>query len=115
MKVCCVPGCPELTLGSRCEVHKREARRDEDQRRGTRTARGLDSAWVRLRDRAVREHVRVHGWMCPGWKRPPHPVGPGQLTGDHIIPRAVAPELRLERSNVAVLCLACNSAKGATQ
>jgi 5-methylcytosine-specific restriction protein A len=112
LQTCSVPGCPDLTTGTRCDAHARAARRQEDFRRGTRTERGLDNRWLRLRDSAVRAHVREHGWICPGYGRESHAVDPGDLTGDHIIPRSLAPERRLDPTNVAVLCLSCNAAKG---
>lgn len=99
---------------SRCLEHARAYDRADSQRRGTRSERGLDNRWLRLRDRVVRQHVKAHGWVCPGWQRPPHPVDRGQLTGDHVIPRSQRPDLAHDPSNVAVLCMSCNAAKGAT-
>jgi 5-methylcytosine-specific restriction enzyme A len=109
LAVCAEPGCPELSTRSYCEEHERQRERQ----RGTRTQRGLGDDWIRLRDRIVRQHVAAHGWTCPGHGRPPHPVEPGKLTGDHIVPRSVAPDRRLDPANVQVLCLSCNSRKGA--
>lgn len=114
ISVCSVPGCPNVTFESKCATHAREAQKAQDAKRGTRTQRGLGNDWLRLRDAAVREHVHVAGWICPGWKRLPHAVAPGRLTGDHIVPRSVAPERALDPSNIAVLCFSCNSAKGAS-
>lgn len=113
-KVCATPGCPSLTTATHCVTHTRALRTAQDGRRGTRTQRGLDNRWLRLRDRMVRDHVSAHGWVCPGYDRPLHPVEPGELTGDHRIPRSVRPDLALEPSNVDVLCASCNSRKGAT-
>lgn len=114
LRVCGMAGCPELTsrTSGRCDEHERHRRRQEDKQRGTRTARGLDNQWLRLRDNAVRAHVAEHGWTCPGWNRPPHQVEPGSLTGDHITSRSAAPERRLDPANISVLCLSCNAAKG---
>src|SRR4051812_10999693 len=115
-RVCTISGCPDLTTrkSGRCDRHERERRQAEDRKRGTRSQRGLDNAWLALRDRRVQEHVTANGWTCPGWNREPHAVEPGQLTGDHRIPRSVAPHLRLDPNNIDVLCHPCNSAKGAT-
>lgn len=112
LRVCSVPGCPNLSTEGRCAIHRSELRAAEDAKRGTRTERGLDNRWLRLRDHKIREHVAAHGWVCPGWQRDPHPVEPGQLSGDHIVARTAAPERALDPSNVDVLCLSCNSAKG---
>ena len=46
MKVCAVPGCPNLVrTGSRCTTHARQ----QELRRGTRQQRGYDAAHDRLR------------------------------------------------------------------
>jgi hypothetical protein len=97
--------CGVLSPYNRCDTH----RRARERYRGSSTARGYDGAWRRLQARVVREWVAVHGWVCPGYMRPGHPSH--HLTGDHIVPLSVDPSLRLERSNVGVLCAACNSAK----
>lgn len=114
LRPCSVPGCPNLSTEGRCATHRASKRAAEDARRGTRTERGLDNTWLRLRDRAVRDHVAEHGWACPGFNRPPHPVRPGGLTGDHIVPRSVAPDRAHDPTNIAVLCGPCNSAKGSS-
>lgn len=53
-------------------------------------------------------HVEQHGWVCPGWQKPPH--ASQDLTADHIQPTgrggAVDGPLR-------VLCRPCNSARRA--
>lgn len=61
----------------------------------------------------IDRHVAQNGWICPGYRVDPHPVPPGQLTGDHVIPRTVRPDLALDPDNYAVLCKICNSRKGA--
>ena len=67
------------------------------------------------RSRQVRRSVLrtwrlAHGNWCPGYGRTAHVAF--DLTVDHIIPLALggAPT---DRSNLAVLCRACNGAKGA--
>lgn len=115
LRPCSVPGCPNLSTEGRCATHRAAARKAEDARRGTRTERGLDNRWLRMSARAVRAHVAAHGWVCPGWQRDLHEVEPGQLTGDHIVPRSVAPERTHDPTNLQVLCLACNSAKGSRE
>lgn len=45
LKVCAVPGCPELTDAGRCEACSGEAER----RRGTATERGYGSRWRKVR------------------------------------------------------------------
>lgn len=74
-------------------------------------ARGYDGTWRRIRAAAIDAWVEAHGWTCPGWRIPAHPVRPGQLTGDHTV--ALANGGRNTLGNVSVLCRSCNSAKGA--
>lgn len=71
--------------------------------------RGYDAAWRKLATAAVAHHVRDHGWICPGWRRPPHHVHPGELECDHL-----DPDKRdgLTADDVQVLCHSCNSRKG---
>lgn len=47
LKVCPTPGCPELVTSGRCAQHRREA----EQARGTKQARGYDREHDRLRRR----------------------------------------------------------------
>lgn len=58
----------------------------------------------------VQAWVQQHGWTCPGWQRPPHPVAAGALAADH--PHAVGAGGD-EGQPLAVLCIVCNGAKGA--
>ena len=52
---CTHPGCPELvTDSSRCPTYTVAYTRGRDKRRGTKTARGYDSAWRSVREQALR-------------------------------------------------------------
>lgn len=57
--------------------------------------------WRRTSAAAVRAHVARHGWVCPGWNRPPHEST--DLTTDHVLNR--------DTSALVVLCRSCNSSK----
>lgn len=90
-------GCPELVVGATyCPAHSirpvspsSSAARDPKER-----AR---------RKAAVAAHVAVHGWMCPGWERDPHPSR--DLTAAH----SVAVANGGLGSPLSVLCRSCNS------
>lgn len=86
-KLCVVTGCPNLAMtgGSRCAHHRAQQRAK------------YTGAWPAISKAAIKAHVRVHGWQCPGWKRRPH--ADRDLTVDH---------------DVGVLCRSCNSRKQAT-
>jgi hypothetical protein len=84
------------TLGP-CE-HRGEARRLRRSTRWTTEAKATVEAWV-----------AKHGWLCPGWQRPAHRVGVGDLQCDH----ADALAVHGDTGRRAVLCLKCNASKGA--
>ena len=65
-------------------------------------------AWQKLAREVVRAWVREQGWVCPGWRRPAHPSR--RLTADHVVPLARG-GAALDRGNLAVLCVDCNSRK----
>lgn len=49
LRRCTYPGCRQRVKSGRCDEHKREARRQQDSRRGTRTERGYSNRWGRYR------------------------------------------------------------------
>jgi 5-methylcytosine-specific restriction endonuclease McrA len=103
-KPCLVCGRP--SPNSRCPAHPAKGPQQNRHRRG------LGWRYEQARSSLIDEWVAANGWTCPGWQRDPHPVTPGQLTADHIKPRAHHPELAYEPSNLAVLCARCNRHKG---
>lgn len=103
MRVCAgVNGqpCGKLTAKRRCP----ECARAYEVQRGPRRIKGAyDAEWRKLVAQALREQP----WCSiPGCRNT-------DLTGDHIVPRARGG--RNVRSNIAVLCRAHNSSKGARQ
>lgn len=85
-----------VAAGTRCPCHP--------------TTRTTYTAAERIRRAAVvAEHRRVHGALCPGWRRAPHTAT--DLTADHLVPVAAGGD---PRGQLGVLCRACNGAKGAT-
>jgi 5-methylcytosine-specific restriction endonuclease McrA len=91
-------GCGKVVRASRCA----ECKRVLDRGRPTRTQRGYDYAWNKLS-----KHLREQQPYCSiqGCTNK-------DLTVDHIIPLGDAPHLRLEPSNLRVLCRSHNSQKG---
>ena len=54
---CRYPSCPELVEAGYCKAHEKyqkETARRKDRERGTRTERGYDNTWLRLRDYILR-------------------------------------------------------------
>lgn len=52
IRVCSVPGCPELTDRARCPTHRRAA----ELQRGRPADRGYDTKWRRIRARFLAAH-----------------------------------------------------------
>lgn len=101
--------CKRLTRNaSRCDQCQAVYRRESEAARGSATARGYDSAYQRTAAAVLAEHRRAHGNWCPGWRREAHPAD--ELTVDHVIPLSKGGTNH--RSNLAILCRPCNSAKG---
>lgn len=84
MRVCTVPGCPELTQGGRCESHQREA----EQRRGTARQRGYGHG----HETRFRPAVLARDPMCVLCRKAPsvhadhHPLSRRQLTEQGLDP-----------------------------
>ncbi len=97
---CLVCGTP--SEGSRCRVHQLRPQPRT-------THRPYDRLHNRLKKITVERWVARYGWVCPGYRCPPHPVRPGGLEGEHIIPRSVRPDLARELGNYSVLCRVCNA------
>jgi 5-methylcytosine-specific restriction endonuclease McrA len=91
-------GCGRVVRASRCV----ECQRIKDRGRPTRTQRGYDYQWNKLS-----KYLRQQQPYCsiPGCNNK-------DLTVDHIIPLSDAPHLRLEVTNLKVLCRMHNSRKG---
>jgi 5-methylcytosine-specific restriction protein A len=49
LRRCTEPGCNVRVKSGKCDQHKREARRQSDSRRGTRTERGYSNRWGEYR------------------------------------------------------------------
>ncbi|PTX01830.1 HNH endonuclease [Pararhodobacter aggregans] len=81
-----------------CEALRDAARKARfDKGRPSAAARGLGADWRRLRA----EHLKKHPWC--------RRCGAKASDVDHIVPRRIAPERRLDPSNLQSLCKACHS------
>lgn len=92
-RVCTQPGCPAIAGdGGRCPDHKRKAWSGR-----TPMDRNAHARWAK----AVLER---DGYTCRHCGRP-------ATEADHIVNRAVAPELALDPANGQALCTSCHQAK----
>jgi len=115
--------CPELVTSRSCPKHTRVI----EHRRGTRSARGYDADWFKLRARFRRELIREDiapacGARLPG-TRPTQDsqcaaagLQVGDLPGkslhvDHIVPHEGDDARFKDMGNLQYLCRECHSAK----
>ena len=100
--------CGALSTGTRCPEHRRQTARVYD--RGKRAARPERTPAERARRATtVRDWIRSHGHVCPGWRCDPHESH--DLTADHVVPVAAGGD---EAGELAVLCRVCNGRKQAS-
>jgi len=100
--------CGVLSDRRRCPTHRLAEGRAKQARRPD-----FDHAERQRRARLVHQHIEAYGLVCPGWRRPPHPVDPAagnRLTADHVWAVAAGGP---EDGPLQVLCRKCNSARGA--
>lgn len=102
LKPCSYPGCPNLTTGGRCPLHKRPDTRP------TATERGYDAEWRRLRA----QHLRDNPWcvMCASFGKVERAT-----EVDHIIPHKGDEALRLDPDNLQSMCKWHHSQKTAKE
>ena len=97
---CTHPGCTALVSignGPKCERHKRQDRRERDQRRGSSYQRGYTRDWKAARDQYLRLHplcVECHrqGKIIPA------------IVVDHIVPHKGNMKLFWDQMNWQALC-----------
>jgi 5-methylcytosine-specific restriction protein A len=105
-RVLCV-GCARVHIPEGMPYNKCDACRKAKEREKSRHRRRTLAERQRRQD-LVAEHVRLKGWVCPGWNRPAHPST--DLTADHVIPQAAG---AAADSAIRVLCRSCNASRGA--
>ncbi|MDE9470868.1 HNH endonuclease signature motif containing protein [Xenorhabdus bovienii] len=105
LKRCSYPSCRERVKSGRCEQHQREARRQQDKQRGTRTQRGYSNRWGRYRLQYLKAHpLCVHCLQQDIYT-------PATIV-DHIIPiLGEADVLFWPESNHQSLCPPCHNRK----
>jgi 5-methylcytosine-specific restriction protein A len=91
LKPCSYPGCPNLTNGGRCPLHR------TPDTRPTATERGYDAEWRRLRA----QHLALNPWCmeCASFGKAERAT-----EVDHIIPHKGDDSLRLDPANLQSLC-----------
>lgn len=94
-KPCSKIGCPRLTRGGYCEIHKKQIENRYEEERGTSTERGYGVIWKRWRTMIIREEPLCRECLKEGREEPATDI-------DHIIPRAEGG--KDNRENLQPLC-----------
>lgn len=103
------------TCGYVAERDRRAAERAKERGKRQRKVRPYDSAERTLHASIIAAHVEQHGWWCPGapdLHHKPHPVKPGHLDVDDIVPVSKGGDRRDPR-NKRVLCRSANRGRRA--
>ena len=91
-----------------CDVHRKEIRRESDERRGSASSRGYGSKWRAARDQYLRANP-----LCVRHRAEGHVVAATVV--DHIVPHGGDQKLFWSRSNWQSLCKQCHDRKTATE
>lgn len=101
-----MPARPPSYSPPKRQQDERARKKNIDDRRGSSTQRGYDSAWQRLRKRFLRENPLC--CFC---------MDDGKLTEatvvDHIVTISERPDMRLTWSNLRALCKRCHDRRTA--
>lgn len=107
LRRCTEPGCNERVKSGKCDEHKRNAQRQSDSRRGTRTERGYSNRWGEYRLLFLKTNpLCTHCHSAGVYKQ--------ATIVDHIIPiEGEGDVLFWPASNHQPLCVACHGRKTA--
>ena len=109
--ICRKAGCGRLiAAGGYCDEHKREARKQQDEARGTANDRGYSAAWRKAREGFLRKHP-----LCVRCLHSVPPVIVAATVVDHIIPHRGDKDLFWDRNNWQSLCKPCHDEKTARE
>lgn len=107
VRPCLEPRCGHVydTQRERCPKPRcpRSMRRPS---RGQQARIPRSAAERKRRAQAVADWIAAHGYVCPGFNRPPHPSR--DLTADHVLPQSLGGV----DGPLRVLCRRCNTARG---
>ena len=106
---CRYPGCPALLAApGYCDRHLRSIRKQQDERRGSASARGYDTRWRMARALFLSRHP-----LCAECRRQGRTVAAAVV--DHIRPHKRNRTLFWDERNWQALCKPCHDAKTARE
>jgi 5-methylcytosine-specific restriction protein A len=106
---CRKTGCPNLTDSAYCDEHRQPEQGQRELWRGSASSRGYDAAWKRIRLQALKRDYH----LCQTCLRATPPRFNPAVDVDHVIPIRVAPDRRLDLSNLQSICRECHAKKTA--
>jgi len=116
LRPCPVNGCPELTTGGKCDVHRQQSAKVSEARRGTAQERGYTYKWSLTSQQHLRQYplcgmkdvCAYEGWRGECYEQ-------GRTTKatctDHIIPHKGDRHLFWDPLNRCSLCERCHNLK----
>ena len=96
--------CEAVSDQRRCEQHRNIRKKYVRKNKPT-----VSYAQQQYRKNAVNTYIQIYGYVCQGYRRPPHPST--DLTADHIVPTSRGGD---EFGQLQIYCRSCNSSKNAT-
>ena len=109
-RICGQAGCSELVYdgSGRCEKHRRQTRREQDERRGSAHERGYTARWSKASKRYLRQHPLCEPCLTKGIIEVAEVV-------DHKIPHKGDPILFWDENNWQSMSKRCHDIKTATE
>ena len=108
---CTTPGCGTLTLGGKCDKHRKEVRRFNDAERGTAHERGYTYRWRKYAAAFLRDHPLCE---CPDCTAGDGRITPAEVV-DHRIPHRGDERLFWDPSNHQAMSKPCHDRKTARE
>ena len=108
MRICNYPGCNVLSSNTRCDIHTKAKRQEQESRRESSSKRGYNSRWQKARLTYIKHNPLCVHCLAEGITKLATDV-------DHIIPHKGSQALFWQTSNWQALCHECHSIKTATE
>ena len=93
--------CGKVSQQRKCEIHRNIIRK--------RKPRSISHKQKKYRKDVVNRHIQMNGYICTGWKRPPHFAT--DLTADHPLPTSKGGNEYQELWSIVVLAIVQNKAQ----
>ena len=95
--------CEEISDQRKCPAHR-------GKKKDTRNKKYVSYAQRKYRKTAVDNYIKIYGYVCQGYRKPPHTSY--DLTADHIVATARGGD---DFGSLQIYCRSCNSSKQASK